>query len=71
MNFLTSKGIVVLPKTGRIERLSENLHVYDFKISEEDTKRLEGLDKGLRTVDPLHFEEKLGMAKYPMFKWKI
>jgi hypothetical protein len=35
--------------------LSENLHFYDFKISEEDTKLLEGLDKGLRTTDPLGF----------------
>lgn len=42
-------GYVPLPKSVRKERIEENKNVEGIEISEEDMKRLEGLDEGLST----------------------
>ncbi|KAI0766860.1 Aldo/keto reductase [Trametes elegans] len=39
-------GHVPLPKSARPERVVTNSHVFDFEISEEDTARLDALDRG-------------------------
>ena len=33
LRFLVQSGIVVIPRTGRLERLSENLAIFDFELS--------------------------------------
>jgi diketogulonate reductase-like aldo/keto reductase len=42
-------GFVTLPKSARAERLVANADVGGFEISDEDMKRLDGLDEGLVT----------------------
>ena len=37
-------GLIVIPKTVRIERLKENIGVFDFKLDGDDMKRIEALD---------------------------
>lgn len=37
-------GTIVFPKTSRVERLIENADVFDFKLSEEEMSRIDGLD---------------------------
>lgn len=39
------KNVVVIPKTVHLERMKENFNVFDFIISQEDMKLIEGLDK--------------------------
>lgn len=39
------RGIVVIPKSVHYERMVENLNVFDFKLSEEDMKKIASLDK--------------------------
>ena len=36
MRFLVQRGIVVIPRTSRVERLSENLAIFDFVLSEAE-----------------------------------
>jgi 2,5-diketo-D-gluconate reductase A len=36
LNFLTSKKIIVLPKTEKIERLKENIDFFNFQLTPED-----------------------------------
>jgi 2,5-diketo-D-gluconate reductase B len=36
LRFLVQHGIVVIPRTSRIERLSENLAIFDFQLSESE-----------------------------------
>lgn len=45
LRFHIQRGIVVIPKSTHIERMEENFNVFDFEISEEDMKRIAGLDK--------------------------
>ncbi|MDE7079972.1 MAG: aldo/keto reductase [Clostridia bacterium] len=39
------RGIVVIPKSVHIERMKENLDVFDFALSDEDMKVMASLDK--------------------------
>ena len=41
--------IVVIPKSSRKERITENAGVFDFTISPEDMRVLDSFDQGLRT----------------------
>src|SRR5262249_57647575 len=36
LRFLVQSGIVVIPRTSRLERLSENLAIFDFELSPAD-----------------------------------
>lgn len=46
LRFLIQRGVIVIPKTSRKERLKENMDIFDFELSAEDIKQLETLDKG-------------------------
>lgn len=41
-------GLVTIPKSVTPERIRENLDVFDFKLSPDDLKKIEGLDRGQR-----------------------
>ncbi len=43
------KGLVVLPKSIRSERIEENFTLFDFELSDEDMDRLDDLEEGLVT----------------------
>lgn len=46
-------GVVPLPKTSKVERLSENIEVFDFALDEDDHLDISQLESGLRTgFDP-------------------
>ena len=49
-----SRGHIIIPKTSKVERLSENLHVYEFKLTEEEYASISGLDRNSRFFNPLH-----------------
>lgn len=43
------KGVVVIPKSSRKERIKENAEVFDFTISDQHMEVLDSFDRGLRT----------------------
>jgi 2,5-diketo-D-gluconate reductase B len=43
LRFLVQQGVAVIPRTGRIERLSENLAIFDFELSAAEMTRIAGL----------------------------
>ena len=46
-------NLIVLPKSANKDRIIENASVFDFIISEEDMKTLDGFNENLRTCwDP-------------------
>jgi 2,5-diketo-D-gluconate reductase B len=52
LRFLVQQGIVVIPRTSRIERLSENLAIFDFALSDAEMAEIAALaNRGGRIVD--------------------
>ncbi|GJM90069.1 hypothetical protein PR202_ga06314 [Eleusine coracana subsp. coracana] len=49
------RNIVVIPKTSKVERLKENIEIFDFDISDEDMEEIKAIDKNHRTNQPGKF----------------
>lgn len=46
------RDLVVIPKSTNLDRIAENIDIYDFELSEKDMGRLNKLNKNYRFVDP-------------------
>lgn len=46
LRWLNQKNIVVIPKSVRKERMSENLDIFDFRLSDSEMQTIAGLDTG-------------------------
>lgn len=44
LKFLNQKGIVVIPKSTHLNRIKENVDIFDFKLTDEEIKAIEKLD---------------------------
>jgi diketogulonate reductase-like aldo/keto reductase len=52
LRYLVQQDIVVIPRTGKLERLSENAALFDFALSEEEMAEIAALSRpGRRIVD--------------------
>ncbi|MCD7923541.1 MAG: aldo/keto reductase [Bacteroides sp.] len=45
LRFLIQRGIIVIPKSTRKERMIENFNVFDFALTDEDMQEIAGLDQ--------------------------
>jgi 2,5-diketo-D-gluconate reductase B len=43
LRFLVQQGIVVIPRTNRLERLAENFALFDFALSDAEMREIRGL----------------------------
>ncbi|XP_053318102.1 uncharacterized protein LOC128490298 [Spea bombifrons] len=50
MRYMLQRGIVVLAKSFTPERIKQNFQVFDFELSPEDMKTLDGLNKNMRFI---------------------
>jgi len=46
LRWLTQRGVVVIPKSVRKERIVENFNIFDFELSVEDIASISTLDTG-------------------------
>ncbi len=53
------QGIAIVPKASSVERLRQNLALFDFQLSDDDLRELATLETGLRVQgqDPASYEE--------------
>ncbi len=52
LRWLTQQGIVVIPRTSKVERLEENFALFDFELNDAEMKEIAGLGhRGGRIVD--------------------
>lgn len=67
LRFLMQSDVVVIPKSTHKERMSENLDVFDFTLSDEDMEAIRKLDEGesafFSHADPATVEMLCGLAK--------
>ncbi|XP_073424196.1 aldo-keto reductase family 1 member C1-like [Dendrobates tinctorius] len=62
LRYLLQRGCVVLAKSFSPERIKENFQVFDFDLSDEDMKSLDGINKNLRYLIMDSWKES---PKYP------
>lgn len=46
LRWLTQQGIVVIPRTSKIERLQENIAIFDFDLSDAEMREIAALSRG-------------------------
>ncbi|MGE3954517.1 MAG: aldo/keto reductase [Parachlamydiales bacterium] len=52
LRWLTQKGHIAIPKTSHRKRALENFSIFDFKLSGDEIKKIEGLNTGVRQFNP-------------------
>ena len=43
LRWLVQQGVAAIPRTSKLERLSENIEVFDFELSEEDMREISSM----------------------------
>jgi 2,5-diketo-D-gluconate reductase A len=46
LRWLVQRGVIVIPKSARVDRMRENIDIFDFRLSEGQMKRIAELDTG-------------------------
>lgn len=46
LKYLVQTGVSVIPKSSKIERLKENINIFDFNLADEDIEKIKSLDNG-------------------------
>ena len=57
LRWAVQRGTVAIPKSSKMERVIENITIFDFALTEEEMATITGLDKHLRYNDPGNFTE--------------
>ncbi|MEO0344884.1 MAG: aldo/keto reductase [Pseudomonadota bacterium] len=61
------RGTAVIPKTSRVERLAENIDVFDFALSDDEMAAIAGMNQNRRFNDPGVFTEAAFNRFHPIF----
>ena len=43
LRWLVQQNVAAIPRTSRIERLSENIEIFDFELSDEDMRQISAM----------------------------
>jgi diketogulonate reductase-like aldo/keto reductase len=46
LNYQICRGVAVIPKTEKLDHLTENFNITDFELLDEDKNEFEKLDRG-------------------------
>ncbi|KAI4538169.1 hypothetical protein MJG53_011707 [Ovis ammon polii x Ovis aries] len=62
LRYQVQRGVVVLAKSFNKKRIKENMQVFDFELTPEDMKAIDGLNRNIRYYD---FQQSTGHPEYP------
>lgn len=62
------RGTAVVPKSSNVDRLKENLAIFDFQLSDEEMKAISGLNRDRRFNDPGDFCESAFNTFFPIYE---
>ncbi|XP_030626288.1 aldo-keto reductase family 1 member D1 isoform X1 [Chanos chanos] len=57
LRFNVQRGVVVIPKSFSPSRIKENFQIFDFCLTDEEMKAIEGLNKNVRFVELLMWSD--------------
>ena len=56
MRYLLQRGIIIIPKSTRTERMEQNFQLFDFTLTESEMQEILKLDTGHSFVMPSHHD---------------
>jgi D-xylose reductase len=62
------RGTAVIPKSTKVERLRENLSIFDFELTTDEMAAISGLNRNRRFNDPGVFCEKAFNTFFPIYE---
>jgi D-xylose reductase len=68
MRWGVQRGTAIVPKTSRVERLKENLSLFDFELSSEEMLAISALNRNRRYNDPGVFCEAAFNTFFPIYE---
>ena len=66
LRFLLEKGVIIIPKSSRFERMTQNLDILDFALAPAETAAIEALD----AAQSLLFDHHDGAAAKQFMAWR-
>ena len=61
LRWLIQRGVIIIPKSVHVERMEQNLDIFDFTLSEEDMAEIARLDTGRSLFFDHHAPETVKM----------
>ena len=61
------RGTAIIPKTSNVERLAENIALYDFELTAAEMSDISALNKNRRYNDPADFCEIAFNTFFPIY----
>ena len=55
LRYLIQRGVIVIPKSTRMERMRQNMEVFDFTLADDDMSAIAALDEG-KTLFFSHYD---------------
>jgi 2,5-diketo-D-gluconate reductase A len=46
LRWLIQRGVIIIPKSTHVERMKQNIDIYNFTLSDEEMARISDLDTG-------------------------
>ena len=68
LRWSVQRGIQVIPKSTKNERLAENFAIDDFTLTEEDMEGISGLNQNKRFLDPANLYMNFFNKHIPIFQ---
>ena len=68
LRWAVQRGTVAIPKSSKLERLAENIALFDFALTEAEMGTLDSLNKNRRYNDPGVFAEKAFGTFCPIYE---
>lgn len=67
LRWAVQRGTVAIPKSQSTGHLKDNIEIYDFKLSDDEMKQIDALERNRRFNDPAEFGEAAFNTFYPIF----
>jgi len=62
LRWAVQRGTAIVPKSMKIQRMRENVNIFDFELTEQEMSTISSMDRGCRYNDPATFTQ--GMNSY-------
>lgn len=59
LRYLMERGVIIIPKSSKKERMAENLNIFDFGLSADDMDAILKLDTGQPVIMPSHHDPEI------------